>query len=292
MEILAFIPVWRRLRITELCYIGLTRLIEAAPKDFTIQVLVVLSEEEHIPLAEKYGFNWVMTLNSPLGLKFNVGLKHALDTFSFDYLFQLNSDNLISNRFWDHFEEGLKARWPATGVDRVYFYDSATGSILNFRYFGGCGIRFLSRKTIEKAGWHRYVRFRSTRAGLNFEEIAGQYGWIPESRFDDHAHEWVGNRRRFELWPNEAERAMDSRSISKIYEADKTAYPLRIPRDPAPLVVDIKGPTNIHPFSEFQSLHEVGDDTDLAINARIDREKVIEEFPELNEIEKMLKFGS
>lgn len=103
IKLLFFTAVWRRPEITEICFMGLKRL-QKVP-GFQIDLFAVISEESMIPLCEKYGVEWCMHENLPLGAKKNYGLSQAMKK-EFDYLVEIGSDDIFKNEFlnlytWD-----------------------------------------------------------------------------------------------------------------------------------------------------------------------------------------------
>jgi hypothetical protein len=94
MKLLVFLAVWKRPQITEICFMGLSRLRKVPGYD--INVLAVISEEEMIPLCEKYNVKWVMHENLPLGRKKNFGVNEALK-LDWEYLIEIGSDDLLKN---------------------------------------------------------------------------------------------------------------------------------------------------------------------------------------------------
>jgi hypothetical protein len=96
MKILFYLAVWKRPGVTEVCFMGLKRLMEYTKGE----TLAVISEESMIPLCEKYGIMWVMHENLPIGKKKNFGLKQAL-RLEWDYVIELGSDDLIKNELID-----------------------------------------------------------------------------------------------------------------------------------------------------------------------------------------------
>lgn len=94
MKILVFVPVWRRPEITEICFMGINRLQKV--EGFEVKGFAVISEESMIPLCEKYGIDWCITKNHPLGAKKNHGVKQALK-HEFDYMIEIGSDDLLKN---------------------------------------------------------------------------------------------------------------------------------------------------------------------------------------------------
>lgn len=103
IKLLFFLAVWKRPEITEICFMGLNRLKNTGL--FPMEFFAVLSEESMIPLCEKYGVDWCMHENYPLGAKKNYGLSQAMKK-DFDYMVEIGSDDLLKNEFlnlypWD-----------------------------------------------------------------------------------------------------------------------------------------------------------------------------------------------
>jgi hypothetical protein len=103
IKLLFFLAVWKRPEITEICFMGLNRMKRSGlmPMEF----FAVISEQTMIPLCEKYGVEWCMHENLPLGAKKNYGLSQAMKK-DFDYLVEIGSDDLLKNEFlslydWD-----------------------------------------------------------------------------------------------------------------------------------------------------------------------------------------------
>jgi hypothetical protein len=103
MRLLIYLAVWKRPEITEICFMGIDRLRQQGKHE--IDALAVISEDEMIPLCEKYGIRWVMHENFPLGRKKNFGLKEAMK-LDFDYLVEIGSDDLLKNEFLDNDFDG------------------------------------------------------------------------------------------------------------------------------------------------------------------------------------------
>jgi len=123
-KILIFLALWKRPKITELCFEGLNRL--RTHPDFDIQVLAVLSEEEMKPLCAKYHVNYVECENSPLGRKKNYGLSFAKN-HTFDYLMEIGSDDLILNELLDSYKPFIESGVKFFGIRDAAYIDSEGG---------------------------------------------------------------------------------------------------------------------------------------------------------------------
>ena len=76
MRLMIFLAVWKRPEITEICFMGINRLRKSGL--FPIEAMAVISEESMKPLCKKYGIDYVMYKNEPLGEKKNYGLREAM----------------------------------------------------------------------------------------------------------------------------------------------------------------------------------------------------------------------
>lgn len=95
-KLLFFLAVWKRPEITEICFMGLNRLARTGLHD--LQFVAVISEETMKPLCKKYGIDYVIHKNEPLGEKKNVGLTYAMQK-DFDFMVEIGSDDLLKNEF-------------------------------------------------------------------------------------------------------------------------------------------------------------------------------------------------
>lgn len=150
MKLLVFTAVWKRPEITEICFMGIKRLQKVT--GFDIKAFAVISEVEMIPLCEKYGVDWCIHENHPLGAKKNYGVNEALK-HDFEYMIEIGSDDLLKN-------EILKTyKWdaPILGLDSAVHLNTKTGSCRMLcsmaSLFGGG--RALSRDVLESGDlWH------------------------------------------------------------------------------------------------------------------------------------------
>lgn len=155
-KILIFLAVWKRPKITELCFLGIERLKKHSY--FEIETLAVISEEEMKPLCEKYNVNYILHENLPLGRKKNAGLNEA-KKFEFDYLLEIGSDDLILNELLDSY---IDINHDFFGVRDIAYLNSETGEcrrVLSKSTYGAG--RMISRKLLEK------VKFKLWDDGLN-----------------------------------------------------------------------------------------------------------------------------
>lgn len=173
MKLLFYLAVWERPEITEICFMGLNRLKNVGL--FPVEFLAVISEESMIPLCEKYGVDWCMHENLPLGRKKNFGLSQSLKK-DWDYMIELGSDDLLKN-------ELLSLYAPYFGhkqflvIDSLVFLNSHTGACKCIPSGSRYGLgRCLSRDVVERfpdlypgnfnQGLDKHIAFTLGRAGI------------------------------------------------------------------------------------------------------------------------------
>lgn len=274
-HILFFIPVHRRPAITRLCFDGLERLRQRIGDHARTEVLIVGDEEEHRTEAKARGYKWCEAENNPVGAKFNTGMQHAL-TLPWTHVWQLNSDNLLSNDIWEAFEHLFMSDCPLFGIEWLYFYDSNTGRMKQHRYFTGCGIRVIRREAIESAGWCRYAKAKMSMAGGWINIPGGETGYFPKVKTQGKLFQELSAKDVFQLWPPNISNGLDNTSRNQIMWV-LGLNTIRFPAPdkwPMPLVVDIKSETNIWSFEDF-------DDPELTPEQVAE---AIRPFPELEKI--------
>lgn len=151
ITILTFTPAWLRPQVLEICLQGIKRLKEYAPERFNIIPLIIVSESSAAYQAIKYGFNWIITNNNPLGAKKNYGLRHAMENFKFDYLMEIGSDDLVTNEYLDLVEPLMIQAEPQITPCDVHFIDTITGETGYWKTEKVLGAaRLIHRSALEK----------------------------------------------------------------------------------------------------------------------------------------------
>lgn len=149
MKLLVYTAVWKRPEITEICFMGIRRL--------NLPALAVISEVDMIPLCEKYGIEWVMAENSPLGTKKNAGLARARE-MDFDFLMEIGSDDLILNELIDQYQKFF-VKYDFFGVCDAAYINGETlecrREISGTPYGAG---RVISRKALELVDFNLWPR--------------------------------------------------------------------------------------------------------------------------------------
>jgi hypothetical protein len=160
-KILIYLAVWKRPLITELCFTGINRL----RRSFNIDALAVISEEEMIPLCDKYNVRWVMYKNEPLGEKKNYGLSKAKE-IDFDYLMEIGSDDLILDELVEDYLRNYIGKYEFFGVSDALHVDThfRVARRITSKTCYGAG-RMISRRVLEDMGWTLWAK--SANRGLD-----------------------------------------------------------------------------------------------------------------------------
>lgn len=212
-NIILFTPVWQRPEIFDICLKGINRLVNYKPKEFNIKPFFIISESSAAYKIHEYGFDYMFHNNQPLGEKKNNGLKYVLDNYHFDYIMELNSDDLATNDTLDLVKKNLDRNVPQFTLDTCYFIDTKNGDIAKFQHRIMGAARFISKDAIKR--FKKYVKGRGYR-----------------------------------IWDDDGVRAMDTYSASslKMVSIDNKI----IPTDGVPYLLDMKSDVNIHTFDNFK----------------------------------------
>lgn len=143
MKTAIIIPVWKRPKVTSLCFENIAKT--------GFDVFVGTNEQWAFDLCKKYGFTTVWVENDYLGRKKNSMLDVALlDNFEWDQLMELGSDNLVN---LDILDEYLSIDSEHYGPSCLYFADPKNKRAKYYntpRKIWGAG-RVVSRQAVEKA---------------------------------------------------------------------------------------------------------------------------------------------
>lgn len=244
MKVLIFLAAWKRQAITEICFMGLKRL----KNRFPIETFCVISEEEKIPLCEKYGIRWVFYKNEPLGEKKNYGLNEAMK-LEWDYLLEIGSDDLVKDELIELYSEHF-GKHDYFGTKDAVIIDSKTGMCRRLKSDTTYGLgRCIARSVIEKHCYGVEIvakegimqRGRSTpKGGKGFfkVEVAKELEQLGRCE--------ITGTPRYRLWKDEINKGLDNNS--DFFLMTQGVGHRAIPTT-KPLCIDIKGKDNIWPFS-------------------------------------------
>ena len=247
MRLLVFLAVWKRPEITEICFIGLRRLRKNSRHP--IEVLAVISEDEMIPLCEKYDVRWTFYKNNPLGEKKNHGVTEAMK-LEWDYLIEIGSDDLIKDELLEKYEPYF-GKYEMFGTKDSIIINSENGHCNRLSSDTPYGLgRCISREVIQKHCYGVDIRAKEAIGMIGRSVAKDQIGFFKI----EHAEEAVKLGRaeivgepRYKLWQDEINKGMDNSSnyfLLKMGVGYKTVPTVK------PLTIDIKGKENIWPFSD------------------------------------------
>lgn len=252
MKILVYITAHERRTITEFCYRSLMRFINDAKSEFReveFQVLVCCTEKEDVDLAAKYGF-WIYTTeNFPLGRKHNKGLEFGIQYIEFDYLLQINSDNILSTDFFRSAYPYLKQGEAFLRFKDLIFLNYYTKQAVRHNYSLGCGIRFIKQKMLKQGA----TIFKGV-ANMDFVHPYGYFGHkgrlceLPMALYKQKYIPFI-EETYFSFWDDQKNIGLDGNSFVRLAKCFPDIN--RTPILPSYFVIDIKSEQNIHPFSEF-----------------------------------------
>lgn len=243
--VLIFLAAWKRPAITEICFMGIARL----KARFPIETMCVISEEDMIPLCEKYGINWTFYKNDPLGEKKNHGLNEAMK-LKWDYLLEIGSDDLVKDELIEKYSEYF-GKYEMFGTKDSAIINSKNGKCMRLVSDTPYGLgRCISRKILEKHCLGVDVLAKEGIIAQARTVAKGKVGFFrPEvaEELEKLGRVTILGTPRYKLWRDDISRGLDNSSnyflltLGVGYKTVPTEYPLTI---------DIKSDVNIWPFNE------------------------------------------
>lgn len=246
MKLLVFLAVWKRPEITEICFVGINRLIRNS--QIPIQAFAVISEESMIGLCEKYNIKWTFYKNEPVGEKKNHGLNEAMK-LEWDYLLEIGSDDLVKDELVQLYAPFF-GKYDLFGTKDAIIINSEDGMCRRLKSDTTYGLgRCMSRKALECAYGVDVVALEGIMA-MGRSTAKGQNGFFKVEQAQDL--EKLGRvkilgKPRYRLWRDEINKGLDNNSD---FFFMKNGIGHRAIKTDKPLCIDIKGKDNIWPFSE------------------------------------------
>jgi hypothetical protein len=245
MKVLVFLAVWKRPEITEICFVGLNRLIKNSR--YPIEAFAVISEESMIPLCDKYNIKWTFYKNEPVGEKKNHGLNEAMK-LEWDYLLEIGSDDLVKDELIELYAPNF-GKYDLFGTKDAIIINSEDGMCrrLNSDTTYGLG-RCMSRKAVECAYGVDILALEHIIA-IGRTTAEGERGFFKVEMAEEQ--EKLGRikilgKPRYRLWKDDINRGLDNNSD---FFFMKNGIGHRAIKTDKPLCIDIKGEDNIWKFS-------------------------------------------
>lgn len=255
MKIIFFLACWKRPEITELCFMGLQRLM----KRQGVSAFAVISEPEMIPLCKEYGIEYFMHENLPVGTKKNAALNEVLKK-DFDYLIELGSDDLIVDDLLDAYLPLMEQGEHFFGCKRLLMIDATDGACRDFFFdpdlVQGLG-RCMSKELLLKFTGRCLVKSDVAIVSDEFLVSEGEECILDKTNaefFQKSGDLKILKRNLTHLW-DPINRGLDNNSTARIMRA---GYKFRLVETPEPMMADIKSDENIWGYNP-----EIGESGDL-----------------------------
>lgn len=247
MKVIFFLACWKRPEITELCFMGLKRLMKH--NKVKSSALAVISEEEMIPLCKKYGIDFIVYENEPVGRKKNAGLDEVLKR-DFDYLIELGSDDLISDKLIDIYLPFMERGEDFFGSRHYLFIDGPTGQGRDWNcepdenFNPGLG-RCMSKKLLQTMTGKVLVKTNTAIMSEMNLISEGETGFLKKDEAECFERlgwiEILQNQISTFMW-SDINRGLDNDSTARI---KSKGFKFKRIETPEPLLADIKGDENI-----------------------------------------------
>jgi hypothetical protein len=258
VKILLLTAMHQRPQISELFCISAMRLLETWKYVYDITVCSLVSDPESEEVCRRYGIEIIPTPASPLGMKMNVGMTIIMANYKFDYLLQIDDDDIFSPDILEWYTPYIKKRIPYFGVDKVYFYDLLTNRAILFKYHYetgkllGCGRMFL-REALERTAYRCSVVCLKNRTYLGIELQKNKTLVIPEYQAkyaEDQGFVHITSGPEFQLYKNDQIKGMNTQSEFNLVF---NGYLPKVVDTPRPLFTDVKSTVNIWQFDDYKA---------------------------------------
>lgn len=237
---------------------GLQRLMKH--ERFKSSAFAVISEVEMIPLCEKYGIEYLVYENDPVGMKKNAGLAEVMKK-DFDYLIELGSDDLLLNELLDVYEPVMRQGIDFFGARKLLMVDGIDGNCRQIEFDGevaqGLG-RGMSKKMLSEFLGNIHVKANTPIITDEAQIPEGYTGFLKPGVVEPYEKlGWVErteNKVGMHLW-DDLNRGLDNNSAGRII---RKGYNYHTVETADALMADIKSDENIWGFN-----HEIGQEVDV-----------------------------
>lgn len=223
MKVVITTLVWKRPEIFEIWATAVCRMINEFPS-VEFDVLVAGSEgETSKQMVEFYGFDYLETPNSPLGLKANLRLQ-ACKKYNADYILFLGSDDLMSNEAFEFIYIQMLQGYDEIAPMDLYIYDTKSDTLVY-----SCG--YTNHRRGERLAIGRAIKC----------DLFHQMGWT--------------------LWDGGINKSLDGSAKKRLDRCIKNPCYYWL-KSNGLMIVDIKSEMNISPF-KIRENHTVVDTKEL-----------------------------
>ena len=235
-----------------------------------MKAFVVISEESLIPLCDKYGIQWTMYKNNPVGEKKNHGLNEAMK-LEWDYLLEIGSDDVLKNEVLDYYEPYIQKGQEFFGAKDALIVNSESGACYRVKSDTAYGMgRMVSRKALEKVYGVDCIAKEGIMARGRTVAKGNKGFFRPEQaeELEKLGRLEIIGKPRYKLWNDDIDKGLDNSSTYFMMTQGIGHFAVKTE---TPIGIDIKGPDNIWPFNPKLG---TAYDLDKALDGLSDEEKI------------------
>lgn len=257
-KIAVHLPTYGRHDECLMTFAGLKRMRDVlAEHDILLVVFPIVSNyDDHEFVKQNQGYftigDLVVADNSQLGEKFNLGLFAILSyaaKHGCDYMLTMGSDNLLSQTAINYILHGVETQQIFWGFNHVLMYDKVTARAVAVKYSVPSGVGRMHAISMLDKACRCEVAIAKKSLTSKFGAIGkGQQCYLPTySSRDEALYEYTG-RKVVHLWPDDTRHSTDLDSERWLMY---NSYNCRTIKTDRPVILDVKGESNLSPFSDF-----------------------------------------
>ena len=257
-KIAVHLPIYGRHDECLMTFAGLKRM-EDVLKDHDIRLVVFpivsdLEDYDFVRANQKMITigDMVVADNANLGSKLNIGLQVIMSYIhhpGIDYVMTMGSDNLLSQTAINYILHGVETQNVFWGFNHVLMYDKATARAVAVKYSVPSGVGRMHAISMLDKACRCEVAIAKKSLTSKFGAIGkGQTCYLPTYLpKDETLYEYTG-RNVVHLWPDDTRHSTD-------LDAERwlmcNGYNCRTIKTERPVILDVKGESNLSPFSDF-----------------------------------------
>lgn len=244
--------------VSELFCMSMARVNEAFKHMYDIKVVAGVSESDSANVCLKYGVDFVLQHNNPIGKKWNQTLNYAIQKYDFDYLCIMGDDDIMSNELFHTYTHFIDKGDDHFGINQLYFIDSATKKAGLFKYqypskLVGCG-RMISREAIEESCLVLLVKIKKAiRVGSDYLDV-DQKTFLPVRHamyLNSMKMAEISGKSTYLMWDEDIDKGLDNNLELRLLFAGFPPTGIGLP-----LISDVKTTQNMWSFDHLRELVE------------------------------------
>lgn len=256
IDILLYFAVHGRHDLLKVCIRQVQLLMKYDPLRFNIIPFAVCSSDADSAILTAAGIDNIQHRNDFLGEKKNAGLAYALEKFTFDYMLEIGSDDLIHPYLLEEYLPYFKAQIGMISANQCYFIEIPSGKVATWKtdVIIGAG-RCIHRSLLSRMHKTEFL-FNTSCAGADFDYRFGQAAMLAEKSALSYERIGFGKRTgkgAFCLWTPNKQNGLDTDSLFHLKMT--TSFSHEQVTTNRPLIIDLKNGDNINPFSRFVEIN-------------------------------------